>query len=218
MTSKVVTTLSSPFYFNERDFVSNTKNTIYYIDVYYKSSCKNDGKWKPCDKINVYKYTLIPVDGKNDKFEMVIQFAPHNDKKDMRKIFNRSSIVLGKARGDCVGLLMERDRKIFEHEKLRRLNKDKPKSINCFDEINEKWYKLQVKKVDGGKEKLIMEKIRPDVLNHTFNIPDVQSKLKLESKRMKSKKSPVKKNSLTKSCKKMSGNIGVLGKNFNKLI
>ena len=83
-----------------------------------------------------------------------------------------------------------------------------------FDEINEKWYKLQVKKVDGGKEKLIMEKIRPDVLNHTFKMPDVQSKLKLESKKMYHKKSQTKKSPV----KRMTGNISGLGKNFNKLI
>lgn len=42
---------------------------------------------------------------------------------------------------------------------------------------------------------------------------------KLKSNAMKQKKSPVKKgNTLTKSCKRMTGDVTALGKNFNKLI
>lgn len=42
---------------------------------------------------------------------------------------------------------------------------------------------------------------------------------KLKSNAMKQKKSPIKKNdNLTKSCKRMTGDVTALGKNFNKLI
>lgn len=98
-----------------------------------------------------------------------------------------------------------------------------------FDDV----YKVMINIADTTYMFVKNEKVAPRWKQHSGGVPDYihlgykepfgknrKTKVpsKLESKGMKQHSKVNKSNSLTKSYKKMTGNVGALGKNFNKLI